>query len=84
MTPASTLLTEVVKQNRVKYIQNEDEIAVINSALWASFTWARSMCWTSGGWFALMSEALSFAVQAEFPIVTVLAQRAGPSTWTPT
>lgn len=84
MTPASTLLTEVVKQNRVKYIQNEDEIAVINSALWASFTWARSMCGTSGGWFALMSEALSFAVQAEFPIVTVLAQRAGPSTWTPT
>jgi len=27
-----------------------------------------------------MSEALSFAVQAEFPIVAVLAQRAGPST----
>jgi len=31
-----------------------------------------------------MTEALSFAVQAEFPIVVVLAQRAGPSTWTPT
>ncbi len=84
MTPASTLLTEVIKQNKVRYIQNEDEIAVINSALWASFTWARAMCGTSGGWFALMSEALSFAVQAEFPIVVVLAQRAGPSTWTPT
>lgn len=84
MTPASTLLTEVVKQNKVRYIQNEDEIAVINSALWASFTWARAMCGTSGGWFALMSEALSFAVQAEFPIVVVLAQRAGPSTGTPT
>jgi len=27
-----------------------------------------------------MTEALSFAVQAEFPIVIVLAQRAGPST----
>jgi len=84
MTPASTLLTEVIKQNKVKYIQNEDEIAVINSALWASFTWARAMCGTSGGWFALMSEALSFAVQAEFPIVVVLAQRAWPSTGTPT
>ncbi len=84
MTPASTLLTEVVKQNKVRYIQNEDEIAVINSALWASFTWARAMCGTSGGWFALMSEALSFAVQAEFPIVVVLAQRAWPSTGTPT
>jgi len=31
-----------------------------------------------------MAEALSFAVQAEFPIVAVLAQRAGPSTGTPT
>jgi len=27
-----------------------------------------------------MSEALSFAVQAEFPITVVLSQRAGPST----
>lgn len=84
MTPASTLLTEIVKQKRVKYIQNEDEVAVINSALWASFTWARAMCGTSGGWFALMTEALSFAVQAEFPITVIFAQRAGPSTWTPT
>jgi 2-oxoglutarate ferredoxin oxidoreductase subunit alpha len=33
MTPASTLLTEIVKQNKVKYIQNEDEIAVVNSAI---------------------------------------------------
>jgi len=31
-----------------------------------------------------MSEALSFAVQAEFPITVVLSQRAGPSTGTPT
>ncbi|MDD5213532.1 MAG: 2-oxoacid:acceptor oxidoreductase family protein [Candidatus Gracilibacteria bacterium] len=84
MTPASTLLTEVVKQNKVKYIQNEDEIAVVNSAIGASFTGARAMCGTSGGGFALMTEALSFAVQAEFPIVVVLAQRAGPSTGTPT
>lgn len=84
MTPASTILTEIIKSKKVKYIQNEDELAVINSALWASYTWVRSMCWTSGGWFALMSEALSFAVQAEFPIVTVLAQRAWPSTGTPT
>jgi 2-oxoglutarate ferredoxin oxidoreductase subunit alpha len=31
-----------------------------------------------------MSEALSFAIQAEFPITVVLSQRAGPSTGTPT
>lgn len=84
MTPASTVLTEVIKDGTVTFLQAEDEIAVINSALWASFTWKRSMVATSGGWFALMSEALSFAVQAEFPIVAVLSQRAWPSTWTPT
>jgi 2-oxoglutarate ferredoxin oxidoreductase subunit alpha len=42
------------------------------------------MVGTSGGGFALMTEALSFAAQAEFPIVAVLSQRAGPSTGTPT
>ncbi|MBT3727420.1 hypothetical protein HOG21_07365 [bacterium] len=33
MTPASTILTEIIKSKKVTYIQNEDEIAVINSAL---------------------------------------------------
>jgi len=84
MTPASSILTEIINSKKVIYHQAEDEIAVINSALWASFTGARSAVWTSWGWFALMTEALSFAVQAEFPIVVILSQRAGPSTGTPT
>lgn len=84
MTPASTILSEVINSKKVTYLQAEDEIAVMNAALWASFTWARSMVWTSWGWFALMTEWLSFALQAEIPIVAVFAQRAGPSTWTPT
>lgn len=33
MTPASTILTEVVNSKKVKYLQAEDEIAVINAAL---------------------------------------------------
>jgi pyruvate/2-oxoacid:ferredoxin oxidoreductase alpha subunit len=33
MTPASSILTEIIADRRIKYIQNEDEIAVINSAL---------------------------------------------------
>ncbi|MDQ7009425.1 MAG: 2-oxoacid:acceptor oxidoreductase family protein [Candidatus Gracilibacteria bacterium] len=84
MTPASTVLTEVIKDGTVTFLQAEDEIAVANSAIGASFTGKRAMVATSGGGFALMTEALSFAVQAEFPIVAVLAQRAGPSTGTPT
>ncbi|MBP9779621.1 2-oxoacid:acceptor oxidoreductase family protein [Candidatus Gracilibacteria bacterium] len=84
MTPASTVLTEIVNSKRVVYLQAEDEIAVMNVALGASFTGARSMVATSGGGFALMTEGLSFAAQAEFPIVAILSQRAGPSTGTPT
>lgn len=84
MTPASTVLTEVIGSGKVKYLQAEDEIAVANSTLWASFTWKRAMCGTSGWGFALMTEAISFAVQAEFPMTVILAQRAGPSTGTPT
>jgi len=84
MTPASTVLTEIVNSKKVTYLQAEDEIAVMNSALGASFTGARAMVATSGGGFALMTEALSFAAQAEFPIVAILSQRAGPSTGTPT
>lgn len=80
MTPASTVLSEIVNSKKVNYIQAEDEIAVMNIALGASFTGARAMVATSGGGFALMTEALSFAAQAEFPIVAILSQRAGPST----
>jgi len=84
MTPASTILSEIINSKKITYLQAEDEIAVVNSTIWASFTWKRAMCWTSGWWFALMAEAISFAVQAEFPLVVVLSMRAGPSTGTPT
>jgi len=84
MTPASTILSEVIKAGTVPYLQAEDEISVAMSALWASFAGKRSMVGTSWGWFALMVESISFAQQAELPLVMVLAQRAGPSTGTPT
>lgn len=84
MTPASSVLTEMVKANRCTVLQAEDEIAVMNSALGASYTGTRAMVGTSGGGFALMTEAISFAIQAEIPVTAILAQRAGPSTGTPT
>ena len=84
MTPASSILTEIINSKKIPYLQAEDEIAVIHAALGASFTGARSMVGTSGGGFALMTEALSFAAQAEIPIVAILSQRAGPSTGAPT
>lgn len=86
MTPASSIYEYVLKHWKwiVKTLQPEDELAVVNAALWASFTNARSAFWTSWWGFALTTEALSFAIQAELPITAFLSQRAGPSTWTPT
>jgi 2-oxoglutarate ferredoxin oxidoreductase subunit alpha len=47
MTPASTVLTEIIASKKVPYLQAEDEIAVMNSALGASYTGARSAVGTS-------------------------------------
>jgi 2-oxoglutarate ferredoxin oxidoreductase subunit alpha len=45
--------------------QAEDEIAAINMVIGASFTGVRAMTATSGGGFALMTEALSLAGMTE-------------------
>jgi 2-oxoglutarate ferredoxin oxidoreductase subunit alpha len=64
--------------------QVEDEIGVINMAIGAAHAGVRSMCATSGGGFALMSEGLGLSAQAEIPFVVIDCQRAGPSTGVPT
>ncbi|NDK19855.1 hypothetical protein GW819_03365 [Candidatus Gracilibacteria bacterium] len=84
MTPASSLIDVISEDPRVTFFQGEDEIAVAMSMLGAKFAGKRSMCGTSGGGFALMSESISFSNQAELGGVYVLSQRAGPSTGTPT
>ncbi|AHB41244.1 Pyruvate flavodoxin/ferredoxin oxidoreductase-like protein [candidate division SR1 bacterium RAAC1_SR1_1] len=84
MTPASSLIDVVTTDNRVTFFQGEDEIAVSMAMLGAKVAGKRSMCGTSGGGFALMTESISFSNQAEIGGVYVLAQRDGPSTGTPT
>jgi len=84
MTPASSLIDVVIQDPKVTFFQGEDEIAVSMATLWAKMAWKRAMCGTSGGGFALMTESLAFSNQAELGWVYVLAQRDGPSTWTPT
>ncbi|NMB01153.1 MAG: 2-oxoacid:acceptor oxidoreductase subunit alpha [Firmicutes bacterium] len=87
MTPA-TGVTEFISQHgqevSVVMEQVEDEIAAINMAIGASYTGVRAMTATSGGGFALMTEALSLAGSAEIPIVVINAMRPGPSTGLPT
>jgi 2-oxoglutarate ferredoxin oxidoreductase subunit alpha len=50
----------------------------------AAHTGCRAMCATSGGGFALMSEAVGMAGMIETPIVCIDVQRAGPATGVPT
>jgi 2-oxoglutarate ferredoxin oxidoreductase subunit alpha len=87
MSPATGVLHWMAAHARKAEImvrQAEDEIAVINMAIGAAHAGVRAMCATSGGGFALMSEALGLAAQAEIPIVVIDCQRAGPSTGLPT
>ncbi|HET6403833.1 MAG TPA: 2-oxoacid:acceptor oxidoreductase subunit alpha [Candidatus Thermoplasmatota archaeon] len=87
MTPATSIgqfLADNGPDLGIVVKQCEDEIAVINMAIGASYGGARSACGTSGGGFALMVEAMSMAGMLETPLVVFLAQRAGPSTGLPT
>jgi len=83
-TPVLHLLSACQKKEKISVHQLENEIAVINAALGASFAGAVSMVGTSGGGFALMSEAMSLAGMAEIPLVVYLAQRTSPATGVPT
>jgi 2-oxoglutarate ferredoxin oxidoreductase subunit alpha len=53
-------------------------------AIGAAHAGCRAMCATSGGGFALMSEALGAAAMMEIPVVCINVQRAGPATGVPT
>src|SRR5580658_1978987 len=87
MSPSTGVLHWMAEHGRKAEIlvrQVEDEIGVINMAIGAAHAGVRAMCATSGGGFALMSEALGLSAQAEIPVVVIDCQRAGPSTGVPT
>ncbi len=89
MTPATGVMKELAisekyEKNSLKVIQPENEIAVINSGLGASYAGANVMIGTSGGGFDLMSEGISLQGMAEVPLVIYLASRSGPASGVPT
>ena len=87
MTPSSSVLGVLAawqKHTGMVVRHAEDEIAVINSALGASFAGVRAAVGTSGGGFALMTETVSLAGLTELPLVIFLSQRPGPATGMPT
>ncbi|HET7841814.1 MAG TPA: hypothetical protein VFM21_09420, partial [Terriglobia bacterium] len=87
MTPASSILHWMAGHGEkcgVVVKQCEDELAVVNMAIGAGHAGVRAMCGTSGGGFALMTEAIGMAGMIEAPVVVIEVQRGGPSTGIPT
>src|SRR5947209_20302758 len=87
MSPSTGVLHWMARHARqlgIMVRQVEDELGVINMTIGAAHTGARAMCATSGGGFALMTEALGAAAMMEVPVVCIDVQRAGPATGVPT
>ncbi len=87
MTPATSILHHLAaKKNEydLNVVQPENEIAVITMAMGSSYAGSKTMIGTSGGGFALMTEAISFSGISEIPLLIVESQRTGPSTGVPT
>lgn len=87
MTPSSQVLAILAgwqAKTGMVVRHAEDEIAVINTAIGASFGGVRSAVGTSGGGFALMVESVSYAGVTEIPLVIFLGMRPGPATGMPT
>ncbi|MDQ3811892.1 MAG: 2-oxoacid:acceptor oxidoreductase subunit alpha [Chloroflexota bacterium] len=87
MSPSTGVLhwmSRHARQLGIMVRQVEDEIGVINMTIGAAHAGCRAMCATSGGGFALMTEALGAAAMMEIPLVCINVQRAGPATGVPT
>lgn len=87
MSPSTGVLMWMAAHARqlgIMVRQVEDEIGVINMVVGAAHAGCRAMCATSGGGFALMSEAIGMAGMIETPLVCVDVQRGGPATGIPT
>ncbi|MCY3411961.1 MAG: 2-oxoacid:acceptor oxidoreductase subunit alpha [Candidatus Heimdallarchaeota archaeon] len=83
-TPVGIWLSKYGPMSNCAVKQMEDEINVANYAVGAGYAGARSACATSGGGFALMTEAVGFASMIEAPVVFIEVARGGPSTGLPT
>ena len=78
-----TLRTELPKYGGL-FVQCEDEIAAISTALGFAYGGHLSMTGSSGPGLSLKMEALGWACMAELPLIVVNIQRGGPSTGMPT
>ena len=87
MSPATTILHSVAewaKKTGMVVYQPEDEIAAVHAMIGAMYAGTRAMTGTSGGGFALMTEAVTLSAITETPAVIAVSSRPGPSTGLPT
>ncbi len=87
MSPSSGILHWMADNARnlgIMVRQAEDELSAANMVVGAAHAGTRAMTGTSGGGFALMTEAIGSAGMMEIPSVFVNVMRAGPSTGVPT
>ena len=87
ITPWSSIM-ETLRAELPKYgglfVQCEDEIAAVSTALGFSYAGHLAVTGSAGPGLALKMEALGWAVMSEMPIIVVNVQRGGPSTGMPT
>jgi len=87
ITPWSSIM-EGLRNELPKYgglfVQSEDELAAVSTALGFSYAGHLAVTGSSGPGFSLKMEALGYATMAELPIIVINVQRGGPSTGLPT
>ena len=66
------------------FVQAEDELGAVSTALGFSYAGHLAVTGSSGPGMSLKMEALSWGVMAEIPLVVINVQRGGPSTGLPT
>ena len=87
MTPATPILhilSQKQKEENLMAFQAENELSVVNAALGASHTGAKTMIGSSGGGYDLMQESMSMQGVSEIPLTVYLAQRKGEGSGVPT
>ncbi len=87
ITPWSSIM-EILRRELPKYgglfVQSEDELAAVSTALGFSLAGYLSVTGSAGPGISLKTEAIGWASMAEMPIIIVNVQRGGPSTGLPT
>jgi len=87
ITPWSSIMeglrVELPKYGGV-FVQAEDEIAAISTALGFAYGGHLAVTGSSGPGLSLKMEALGWATMAELPLIVINVQRGGPSTGLPT